>query len=48
MWHNHVFEVELFGDDSEKFVNRMTAVQRNAIRTITFDARVADKGEAMR
>ena len=47
MWHNHVFELELFGDDLEKFVNRMTASQRSALRTIAFDIHVADRGETM-
>ncbi|GAB7327040.1 hypothetical protein MBLNU13_g10976t2 [Cladosporium sp. NU13] len=41
MWHNHVFELELFSADLEKFVNRMTAAQRNAIRAIAFDVRAA-------
>ena len=47
MWHNHVFELELFSDDLEKFVNHMTAAQRKALRTIAFDVRVADRGETM-
>jgi len=47
MWHNHVFELELFSDDLEKFVTRMTAAQRNAIRTIAFDVLATDMGQTM-
>ena len=47
MWHNHVFELELFSDDLEKFVNRMTAAQRKALRTIAFDVQATERGQVM-
>ena len=47
MWHNHVFELEFFSDDLEKFVNRLTAAQRKALRTIAFDVCATERGEAM-
>ena len=47
MWQNHVFELEFFTDDLEKFVNRMSPAQRNAIRTIAFDVRAMDMGQTM-
>jgi hypothetical protein len=47
MWHNHVFEIDLFSDDLEKFVSRMTVAQRNALRTIAFDVRATDMGQTM-
>jgi hypothetical protein len=47
MWHDHVFELDLFSDDLEKFVNRMTPAQRNALRTIAFDVRATDMGQTM-
>jgi hypothetical protein len=47
MWHNHVFELDLFSDDLEKLVARMTTAQRNALRTIAFDVRATDMGQTM-
>ena len=47
MWHNHVFELELFTDDLEKFVNRMTPPQRNALRAIALDVLATDMGQTM-
>lgn len=47
MWHNHVFELDLFSDDLEKFVTRMSPAQRNALRTIAFDVHATDMGQTM-
>jgi hypothetical protein len=37
MWHNHVFELEFFSSDLERFVTRMSPAQRKATRTIAFN-----------